>query len=156
MRRSTLIAIALLAAMTAGAQMKVQQTTPHGSSTQLLQPQQPAAPGTWESARRIPREAAIQLVKSGKAVFVDVRSFETYSKGHINGAISIPRSQMISRFREIPPGKLIITYCACVREHTAALAVVELAQHGVNSAAALAGGWTEWTAARLPTKTGAN
>jgi len=155
MRRSILIAIALLAAMTASAQMKVQQTTPRGSSTQLIQPQQ-AAPGTWESARRIPREAAIQLVKSGKAVFVDVRSFETYSKGHIDGAISIPRSQMINRFREIPPGKLIITYCACVREHTAALAVVELAQHGVNSAAALAGGWTEWTAARLPTKTGAN
>jgi rhodanese-related sulfurtransferase len=155
MRRLTLIAIALLSAMTASAQMKVQQTTPRGSSTQLIQPQT-AAPGTWESARRIPREAAIQLVKSGKAVFVDVRSFETYSKGHIDGAISIPRSQMINRFREIPPGKLIITYCACVREHTAALAVVELAQHGVNSAAALAGGWTEWTAARLPTKSGAN
>jgi len=155
MRRSTLIAIALLAAMTASAQMKVQQTTPRGSSTQVIQPQT-APPGTWESARRIPREAAILLVKSGKAVFVDVRSFETYSMGHIDGAISIPRSQMMNRFREIPPGKLIITYCACVREHTAALAVVELAQHGVNSAAALAGGWTEWNAARLPTKSGAN
>src|SRR6185369_162552 len=74
---------------------------------------------------------------------------------HIKGAISIPRSQLIHRLREIPPGKLIVTYCACVREHTAALAVVDLAAHGVNNAAALAGGWNEWTAAGLPTKTGA-
>lgn len=111
--------------------------------------------GNWETARRIPRDAAIRMVDQGKAVFVDIRSFETYSKGHIKGAISIPRSQLIHRLREVPPGKLIITYCACVREHTAALAVVDLAAHGVNNAAALAGGWNEWTAARLPVASGA-
>jgi len=142
MRRLTMIVIAMLAASVAGAQ------------TRTLTPQ-PVQVGSWESARRIPREAAIRMVDTGKAVFVDIRSFETYSKGHIKGAISIPRSQLIHRLREIPPGKLIVTYCACVREHTAALAVVDLAAHGVNNAAALAGGWNEWTAAGLPTKTGA-
>jgi len=141
MRRLTMIVIAMLAAGVAGAQ------------TRVLTPQ-PVQTGSWENARRIPREAAIRQVDAGKAVFVDIRSFETYSKGHIKGAISIPRSQLIHRLREIPPGRLIVTYCACVREHTAALAVVDLAAHGVNNAAALTGGWNEWTAARLPTATG--
>ncbi len=143
MRRLTMIATALLATLAAGAQTKVMTPTP-------------VQVGSWESARRIPRDAAIHMVDSGKAVFVDIRSFETYSKGHIKGALSIPRSQLIHRLREVPPGKLIITYCACVREHTAALAVVDLTAHGVNNAAALAGGWNEWTAARLPTVTGPN
>ncbi len=143
--------IALLAATAASAQLKVQGNTPQGAA----QPQR-VQPGSWETARRIPRDAAIQLVKSGKAVFVDIRSFETYSKGHIKGAISVPRSQLIARFREIPAGKYVITYCACVREHTAALAVVDLEAHGFKNAAALAGGWNEWTAAGLPTATGPN
>lgn len=140
-RRSLMLIAILLAAIAASAQSAMTPT--------LVQP------GNWETARRIPRDAAIRMVDQGKAVFVDIRSFETYSKGHIKGALSIPRSQLIHRLREVPPGKLIITYCACVREHTAALAVVDLAAHGVNNAAALAGGWNEWSAARLPVATGA-
>ncbi len=156
MRRTTTMLIAMLVAAAASAQMKVQpqpmvKATPNGAQ----QPQKVQA-GSWETARRIPRDAAIMLVKSGKAVFVDIRSFETYSKGHIKGAISVPRSQLMSRLREIPPGKFVITYCACVREHTAALAVTELEVHGFKNAAALSGGWNEWTAAGLPTATGAN
>jgi rhodanese-related sulfurtransferase len=140
-RRSLLMIAVLLAAIAANAQ---------GAMTPTLVPRE-----SWENARRIPRDAAIRMVDQGKAVFIDIRSFETYSKGHIKGALSIPRSQLIHRLREVPPGKLIITYCACVREHTAALAVTDLAAHGVNNAAALAGGWNEWTAARLPVATGA-
>jgi rhodanese-related sulfurtransferase len=153
MRRLTMIVFTLLTAAAMSAQMRVQQTTPRGTTTQTIQPTQ-AKPGSWEAAKRIPRDAAMQLVKSGKAVYVDVRSFETYSKGHIPGAVSVPRSQLINRFRDIPPGKVIITYCACVKEHTAAIAVTELNSHGVNNAAALVGGWNEWTAAGLPVATG--
>src|SRR5438045_312051 len=117
MRRTTMMLIALLTATAASAQLKVQGATPKGTT----QPQ-PVQQQSWETVRRIPRDAAIMLVKSGKAVFVDIRSFETYSKGHIKGALSVPRSQLLTRLREIPPGKYVITYCACVREHTAALA----------------------------------
>jgi len=146
--------IALLTATAASAQLKVQGAT-QGATPKGMTPK-PVQQQSWETARRIPRDAAVMLVKSGKAVFVDIRSFETYSKGHIKGALSVPRSQLISRLREIPPGKFVITYCACVREHTAALAVAELEAHGFKNAAALAGGWNEWTAAGLPTATGTN
>ena len=101
-------------------------------------------------ARRIKREEAIKLVREGKAVYVDVRSKATYDKGHIKGAISIPNSQMLSRFREIPLGKLAITYCACDAEHTAAVAVVNLQSVGFRNAAALVGGWDEWVSLGLP------
>ncbi|HJW94287.1 MAG TPA: rhodanese-like domain-containing protein [Thermoanaerobaculia bacterium] len=140
-RRSLMMISLVLAAIAASAQQPMAPI--------------PVQPGNWETARRIPRDAAIRMVDQGKAVFVDIRSFETYSKGHIKGAISIPRSQLIHRLREVPPGKLIITYCACVREHTAALAVTDLVAHGVNNSAALTGGWNEWAAARLPVATGA-
>ena len=151
---------ALLAAGSASAQMKIPpQAQQHGSSAvigqsaTIGQPQQQKIP-PLSTARRIQRDEALKLAKSGKAVYVDVRSFETYSKGHIKGAISIPHSQLLNRLREIPPGKTIITYCACVEEHTAALSVLELNAHGVKNTAALVDGWKGWIAANLPTETG--
>jgi rhodanese-related sulfurtransferase len=101
-------------------------------------------------APRITREDAIKMVREGKAVYVDVRSKATYDKGHIKGALSVPNSQLLGRIRELPAGKMIITYCACVKEHTAAVAVVNLANAGRRDAAALKGGWDEWKALGLP------
>ncbi len=65
-----------------------------------------------EKARRIPRDEAVKLVKENKAIFVDVRSKESYEAGHIKGAISIPESELITRLKEIPPKRMIVTYCA--------------------------------------------
>jgi 3-mercaptopyruvate sulfurtransferase SseA len=65
-----------------------------------------------DAARRIPRDEAIKLVKEKKAIFVDVRPKESYEAGHIKGAISIPESELIKRLKEIPPKRMIITYCA--------------------------------------------
>ena len=104
------------------------------------------------SARRINRDEALKLYKANKAVFVDVRSKETFDTGHIKGAVSIPGSQVAARYKELPQGKMVITYCACVEEHSAALAVLNLNGHGISNAAALIGGWNEWTALGLPTE----
>jgi rhodanese-related sulfurtransferase len=144
---------ALFAAGSASAQMKVTQQSPRGTTTQIGQPQQQKLP-PLSAARRIRRDDALKLARSGKAVYIDVRSFDSYSKGHIKGALSIPHSQLMTRVREIPPGKTIITYCACVEEHTAALSVLELNAHGVQNAAALVDGWKGWQSARLPTDVG--
>jgi 3-mercaptopyruvate sulfurtransferase SseA len=95
----------------ASAQLKVQQTTPQGTTATTVAPTVAPQP-PLESARRISRDEAIKLVKAKKAVLVDVRSEESYESGHIEGAMSIPESQLIARFREIPAGKMIITYCA--------------------------------------------
>ena len=102
------------------------------------------------AAPRITREEAIRLIRENKAVYVDVRSKMSFDKGHIKGALSIPNSQLMSRIRELPAGKKVITYCACQKEHTAAVAVVNLNSAGWKNAAALVGGWDEWLALGLP------
>lgn len=105
--------VAFLATGLADAQMK--SAIPPGSkpSTQVnpvVAAPVPEVP--LESARRITREEAIKLVKAEKAIYIDVRSKVSYDQSHIKGAINIPVSEVITRAREIPRGKFIITYCA--------------------------------------------
>ncbi|HXG58676.1 MAG TPA: rhodanese-like domain-containing protein [Thermoanaerobaculia bacterium] len=107
---AVLIAATLLAAA-ASAQMKappgtVKVTQGGSGSLQQIPPQPP------EAAKRIEAGEALRLVKAGKAVFVDVRTRESYNAEHIQGALSIPFSEIIKRANELPPGKMIITYCA--------------------------------------------
>ncbi|HEX9492614.1 MAG TPA: rhodanese-like domain-containing protein [Thermoanaerobaculia bacterium] len=63
-------------------------------------------------ARRITRAEAMRMVKQNKAVYVDVRSEDTWAAGHIPGALNIPLSQLMQRLKELPPGNFLITYCA--------------------------------------------
>jgi rhodanese-related sulfurtransferase len=120
----------------------LQITTPSQTETKLA------------TAPRITRDEARKLVKAGKAVYIDVRSTATYQQGHLPGALSIPGSQLLNHLQELPPGKKLITYCACVEEHTAAIAVLNLHAHRLDNAAALVGGWNDWKAAGLPIEVG--
>ena len=154
-RFATTFAAALLVAGAASAQMKSGVGMPATSNPNVM-----IRPSTQQEsldlARRIPRDEAIKLVKANKAVFVDVRSKQQYDLGHIPGAINIPRSQLLTHISELPPKKLIITYCACVeKEHSSALAVLDLNNHGMKNAAALLGGWLSWQQAHLPSATAA-
>jgi len=120
MKRTLPIAAAL--ALTAGlgyAQFKVPQqqqpapAAPPAPAGSLKSPQAiQQAQQTLDKVRRISRDEAIKLAKANKAIYVDVRSKEQYDLGHIKGAVSIPGSQLITRLRELPPGKMIVTYCA--------------------------------------------
>ncbi|MBV9495304.1 MAG: rhodanese-like domain-containing protein, partial [Acidobacteria bacterium] len=144
----------LLLAGAASAQYKPRKTTPPPSTPQQMNATTPAAEPSLDKAKRIKRDEAIRLSDAGKAVFVDVRSEDTFKRGHIKGALSIPFSQLALRLRELPPNKMVITYCACPAEHTAALAVLGLNAHKMANTAALIGGWDEWVAAGEPTETG--
>jgi rhodanese-related sulfurtransferase len=147
MRRALTLAAILLVAGVAGAQYK------KAPSGQTQSPVQVAAPmRTLDSAKRIHRDEARKLAQQNKAVFVDIRSKASFEKGHIKGALHIPGSQLLMRINELPQGKTVITYCACEKESTAARAVLQLNGRGINDAAALLGGWQEWTANGLPTE----
>ena len=152
MRKTIVIAVAC-AVVTSGAfaQMKVQ---PKKSSTK--------APLTVTGARttnptqfaRISQEDAWKLYKADKAVFIDVRSNGQFAIGHIKDALSIPGSQLIKRWREVPPKKTVITYCACSAEQSSGRAAADLMAHGVKNVFALKGGWHEWQELGRPTATG--
>lgn len=151
MRKTLAIAVAFaMTAAVAGAQ-KITMPTQTGNPNIRITPPNPEQQAL-AAAKRIKRDEALKLVQQGKAVFVDVRSLDSYNRRHIKGAISMPGSQVPSRMREIPPGKMAITYCACVEEHTAARAVLQMKSRGNANAAALVGGWNEWVALGLPTE----
>jgi rhodanese-related sulfurtransferase len=44
-------------------------------------------------------------------LIIDVRAAETYSSGHIAGAISFPEADVDARIAELPKDKLIVAYC---------------------------------------------
>jgi hypothetical protein len=104
--------VGFLASSLAHAQMKSAVppgiAPPHTTAATPL----PVAQAPLEAARRITREEAITMIKTKKAVFVDVRPKDQYDQSHIRGAISIPLGDILTRIKEIPPKTFIITYCA--------------------------------------------
>jgi hypothetical protein len=112
MKRTLTAAVVVLAASTAIAQYKNDAPKkPASTAPQLAQAAIPAAQ-PLESARRISRVEAANMVKQGKAVFIDVRPKSDYDQAHIKGAISIPLPELQQRYRELPIKKTLITYCA--------------------------------------------
>jgi 3-mercaptopyruvate sulfurtransferase SseA len=63
--------------------------------------------------QRVGLKVAKTAFDGGEAVFLDVRDANSYSLGHIPGAINIPVGEMESRLKELEAdkGKWIITYC---------------------------------------------
>ncbi len=50
---------------------------------------------------------------SKKAVLLDVRTYDEYNKGHIEGAVHIPIQELKGRIEEVVSlQKPVITYCA--------------------------------------------
>ncbi|MFL6248799.1 MAG: rhodanese-like domain-containing protein [Thermoanaerobaculia bacterium] len=150
MRKTTLLVLVLsLTGALAHAQMKP-QPVPRKSPIVVSGAQQAQA----GSFPRISQANAYKLYKEGKAVFVDVRSNGQYTAGHIKGALSIPGSQLLGRFSEVPPNKTVITYCACSAEQSSGHAATNLVNHGVKNVWALKGGWNDWKTNGYPTATG--
>jgi len=101
--------VTVLISTAAFGQFKANQTSTAGTQPATLTA--PAAQ-SLDDARRIPRDEAIKMVKQGKAVWVDVRPKTDFDAGHIKGALNIPLAELTQRFRDLPPKKFLITYCA--------------------------------------------
>lgn len=111
MRKSAaaIIVIALFSTVIASAQVPAQAISPNPAVQ--ITPANPVA-DSLESARRITREEAIKMVKDKKAVYVDVRSKESYDAEHIKGAINVPLAELQAHLSKLPKNKFLITYCA--------------------------------------------
>ncbi len=53
---------------------------------------------------------AVELSKKG-AVFLDVREADEVAAGAVTGALTIPLSQLQTRFSELPKNKTLLVYC---------------------------------------------
>jgi hypothetical protein len=70
-----------------------------------------AADIPYPEVARISQPDAKAAFDQGTAVFLDVRSAESFDSAHIKGAISIPETELETRWTELSADKLIITYC---------------------------------------------
>jgi len=67
---------------------------------------------TADSIQRTSLEDAKAAFDEKKAVFIDVRSIESFTRNHVPEAISIPEAQINERLKELDPNQWIITYCS--------------------------------------------
>jgi rhodanese-related sulfurtransferase len=105
-----------------------------------------------DGVTRITPADAFAAVQRGKAIIVDVRGEDSYKAGHIKGALLIPINEIGSRTKELPRGKMIITYCAWPAEHSSARAVQIIKEKGFENGAALLGGYHAWINAGYATE----
>lgn len=74
----------------------------------------PTAPAPASDARSVPRvglEEALQAYEKGEAVFLDVRSAESFQLLRITGAVNIPGNELPARLAELDKNDWIIPYC---------------------------------------------
>jgi rhodanese-related sulfurtransferase len=106
------------------------------------------AAAVYRSLRRrsVPRQSSAEAeakVRSGEALFLDVRAESEHRSDHIKGALHIPLHTLKRRAEELQkhPGKEFICYCA--NGNRSLSAAVILRRRGLR-ASSLDGGIGEW------------
>ncbi len=99
-----------------------------------------------EDVETIGREELVRRLRRREVVLIDVRPVEEFDAGHIEGARSIPISELEERLSELPAGKEIVAYCRGPFCAYAPEAVRRLRDHG-RDARRLEDGWPEWRVA---------
>lgn len=65
-----------------------------------------------DAVPRVSPSDALQQVRDGRAVLVDVRAPALFAVGHVQGAINMTYRDVKIRLNELAPGKTVIVYCA--------------------------------------------
>jgi rhodanese-related sulfurtransferase len=151
MRASISAALTLCAVMALGSCKRSEGNLAPGDGPDALAS---AAALTGKNVRLLAVGELRDMLEKGEAILVDVRTETQYREGHIKGALSLPKEQIAARLRELPEGKLIVSYCACPAEHLSIGAALEMKQLGRQNVAALAGGLRAWFREGLPTESG--
>lgn len=89
-----------------------------------------------------PVELDTMLKRGGKVNIIDVRAAEDYEKGHIPGAISLPKEQW-STFKGLSKDRPNVMYCYSIVCQIATKAAKYFAEHEF-PVIELQGGFDEW------------
>ena len=92
-----------------------------------------------------PGDVLAKLQKSEGALLLDVREMEEYQRGHLPGALLIPRGVLEGQAPQMirAPNAEIITYCGSGMR--SALAADVLQQMGYRNVRSMAGGFRDWS-----------
>jgi rhodanese-related sulfurtransferase len=107
-----------------------------------------------------PQEVATELDRDGGAVVIDVREPWEFAKGHIRGALNIPRGMLELKADPASPvadpdlvGRRharVFLYCLRAPSARSILATETLGRMGYTDAAAIEGGLLSWRDQGLP------
>jgi rhodanese-related sulfurtransferase len=122
------------------------------SAARLAEVERAAREYLGEEVEAVGREELIARLRRGEAVLVDVRPAEEYAAGHIDGARSIPITELERRLVELPNDREVIAYCRGPFCAYANQAVHALKRSG-RPARRLKEGWPEWNLQQLATTT---
>ncbi len=114
----------------------------------------PTAPVTIEGATTLAAEQVIELILNEPAlVVIDTRRGEEYVKGHIEGAISLPDTDMsvevLAQYvadKDTP----VLFYCNGARCLRSSNAIIKAQEWGYRQLYWFRGGWLEWREKKLP------
>jgi rhodanese-related sulfurtransferase len=70
-----------------------------------------------------------ELVKTGKATVVDVRTFQEFSGGHVAGSVNIPLQEIAQRLDDFRSMKNVVVCCASGNRSGQAARFLQ--QHGI-------------------------
>jgi rhodanese-related sulfurtransferase len=87
-----------------------------------------------------------------RPIVVDVREVGEVVAGRIDGAVSLPLSQFVQRFRELPADRPLAIVCQS--GNRSGMAAAFLAANGYREAANVTGGMIAWQMAGLPVRRG--
>ncbi|MGB9738937.1 rhodanese-like domain-containing protein [Chloroflexus sp.] len=93
---------------------------------------------------------AYQRWQNGNVIFVDMRSGEAYTTGHLPGALSLASPDLNQQLAALPEDGLIITYGDASRPTAGQRGAQIFRDLGYGPVAALDGGIEAWQAANLP------
>ncbi len=94
-----------------------------------------------------PIELSHVLQDGGNVAVIDVRFPDDYAKGHVPGAINLPRDRW-QTYEGLRKDAVNVLYCYTQQCHLAAMAAVEFAGHGF-SVMEMNGGFEAWKEADL-------
>ncbi len=94
-------------------------------------------------------EAKVVFDKGG-VIFLDVREPKEYKKGHIPGALNIPRGLLEFRISKEIPDKNAFAVVYCRSGSRSALATYTLVRMGYKNVKNMDGGWMAWAKAGYP------
>lgn len=94
------------------------------------------------TAQELDAAAAVEKWRARAIVLIDVRTPEEFAQDHVDGAVSIPLSELTARCNEIDRRRSIVLVCSGGKR--SALANLLLQQRGYDNTQSLRGGLASW------------
>lgn len=108
---------------------------------------------SFSEPKAIKLDFAYKLFKDG-IKFIDSRSVEEFSEGHIKGAVNIPfygSEKHIEVINRLSKNETVVTYCSSADCDISILSSDELFEMGFKKVYIYLGGYEEWTKNNYPT-----